>query len=261
MATADSKPISGEPTRLRVLIVEDTPTVAAMLQAGLRQAGMDAALAQTGAEAIRLTADFSPDIVLLDLGLPDIDGFDLINRFAGDGRRGLIVVTENGAEGARIAGLDKGADDYIVKPVRVRELAARIRALRRRIAGKVEQSPGSVMIDRTRRCLIGTQFEPTLLTEAELAALEVLLDAAGASVSRERLSREALKRPLHDDDRAVDQLVLKLRRKLTGQGASGRTILAVRREGYVIADATLFRMAPPAGDPDEPISALDGIQN
>jgi DNA-binding response OmpR family regulator len=244
MSLTPSKPATRSSGRLRVLIVEDTPTVAAVLQAGLHQAGMDTDLAQTGAEAVERGESFRPEIVLIDLDLPDIDGLDLVRRFAVLGGIGVIVVTGNGEEATRIAGLDIGADDYVVKPVRVRELAARIRALRRRMRRPDAPRPGIVTVDHARRCLTGGTAEPTPLTEAELAALETLLDAEGASVSREWLSRVALKRPLHDDDRAVDQLILKLRRKLAKHGTSGRTILAVRHQGYVIADSTLFRSAP-----------------
>jgi DNA-binding response OmpR family regulator len=233
--------------RLRVLIVEDTPTVAATIQAGLHQAGIQTDLAQTGAEAISRKTSFRPEIILVDLGLPDVSGFELIRQFAATGDCGVIVVTENGEEAARIAGLDTGADDYMVKPVRPRELAARIRALHRRMHRSAERYPGTITVDRAQRCLIGSTGDKSMLTEAELAALETLLDAEGASVSREWLSRVALKRPLHAEDRSVDQLVLKLRRKLTAHGASERVILSVRRQGYQIPDSTLFRSLPHHG--------------
>ena len=229
--------------RLRVLIVEDNATVAAVLQAGLHQAGMQTELAQSGAEAIMRGGEFHPEIVLIDLQLPDIDGLDLVRRFAEQGGVGVIVVTQTDDEATRIAGLDTGADDYVVKPVRVRELAARIRALKRRMRNPDAPRPGVIVVDPARRCLSGGAPKPTSLTEAELTALETLLDAEGASVSREWLSRVALKRPLHGEDRAVDQLILKLRRKLAAQGAEGRTILAVRHQGYVIADSTMFHTA------------------
>ena len=230
--------------RLRVLIVEDTPAVAAMLQAGLHTAGMTTDLAQTGEEAVARHASFKPDIVLIDLGLPDVDGLSLVQQFAREGACGVIVVTASGEEATRGAGLDTGADDYVVKPVRLRELAARIRALHRRLHRPAEPRPGVITVDHPRRVMLSTTGARTMLTEAELAALETLVDAEGASVSREWLSKVALKRPLHMEDRSVDQLVLKLRRKLTGLGASPRTILSVRRQGYVISDSTLFRSAP-----------------
>ncbi|MCW3477614.1 response regulator transcription factor [Limobrevibacterium gyesilva] len=230
--------------RLRILIVEDTATVAATIQAGLHQAGMTTELAVTGAEALTLKESFRPDIALIDLGLPDVCGLHLVERFAHDGACGVIVVTANGEETARIDGLETGADDYIVKPVALRELVARVRALHRRMQRPAELRPGTILVDHARRSLVGPTGKRTPLTEAELAALETLLDAEGVSVSREWLSRAALKRAPHAEDRSVDQLVLKLRRKLAMHGASPRTILSARRQGYVIADPTLFRSAP-----------------
>jgi len=125
-----------------------------------------------------------------------------------------------------------------------RELVARIRALHRRMHRPQSDRMLRIYIDPAQRCLIGATGERTSLTEAEMSALDTLLDAGGVSVSREWLSRIALKRPLHADDRAVDQLVMKLRRKLASQGASDRVILSARRQGYMIADPSLFRAIP-----------------
>src|SRR5580692_10844511 len=117
----------------RVLIVEDIAPVAAAVAAALRASGMAVELAANGMDAMERKAGFRPDIVLLDLQLPDMNGLDLVERFARDGDCGLIVVTANGDESSRVDGLDRGADDYLVKPVPMRELAARIRALYRRL--------------------------------------------------------------------------------------------------------------------------------
>ena len=235
----------------RVLIVEDIAPVAAAVAAGLRSSGIVVELASTGMEAVERKADFRPDIVLMDLQLPDMNGLELVERFAREGDCGLIVVTANGDEAARVDGLDRGADDYLVKPVPMRELAARIRALYRRLTRRDMQAPPAmstqIVLDQAHRCLIGLSGGQTALSEAEFTALETLLDADGAPVSRDWLGRVALKRPLHPDDRSVDQLVLKLRRKLASSGASERTILSARRQGYVIPDPTLFRVAGASG--------------
>jgi DNA-binding response OmpR family regulator len=210
---------------------------------------------------------FHPDIVLLDLQLPDMNGLDLVERFARDGDCGVIVVTANGEESARVDGLDRGADDYLVKPVAMRELAARIRALYRRLT-HVDVRPASpmpssaasgaqIVLDQAHRCLIGLRGEQTPLSEAEFTALETLLDADGAPVSRDWLGRVALKRPLHADDRSVDQLVLKLRRKLSASGAAERTILSARRQGYVIPDPSLFRIAATTGVRSSPGNLIE----
>ena len=240
MAVPNAKPTRRTPNRLRVLIVEDTPAIAVALQAGLHAAAMTADLAETSAEAIARKAGFRPDVVLIDLGLPDAAGFALAERFAAAGDCGVVVVAAGGEEAGRIP----DADDYVMKPVRMQELVTRIRVVHRRKQRPKERLSGAIMIDRARHSLIGPTGETTALTEAELAALETLLDAEGASVSREWLSRVALKRELRPEDRSVDRLVLELRRKLTAQGATARVILSVRRQGYVLPDARPFHIAP-----------------
>jgi two-component system response regulator CpxR len=231
----------------RVLIVDDLISVATEVEAALRASGMLTDQAATGAAAIERKTLFRPDVVLLNLQLPDMNGFDLVERFARDGDCGVIVLTGNGDETARVDGLDRGADDYLVNPVPMRELAARIRALYRRLT-RLDVRPAAatqILLDPAHRCLVGLNGGQTSLSEAEFTALETLLDADGAPVSREWLGRSALKRPLHADDRSVDQLVLKLRRKLSLCGAAERTILSARRQGYVIPDPSLFRVAAP----------------
>jgi DNA-binding response OmpR family regulator len=244
-------------SRIRVLIVEDIPTIAASMQAMLAQAGMDVDIAASGAEALERKLNFKPEVILVDLDLPDMNGIALVERFAGDGDCGLIVVTANDHAAARVAGLDTGADDYIVKPVPARELTARIRAVHRRLNKPPAARQLRIFVDFAQRSITGNDGASTQLTEAESAALETLLDAAGTGVSRDWLSRVALKRPPHADDRAVDQLVMKLRRKLAGHGGPGRIILSARRQGYTIADLSLFRIvaSAPGGHPPAPEEA------
>lgn len=250
MSTTD--PSLGDAARrtgvLRVLIVEDVPSVAAAMSAALREAGMQTLVAATGAAGIAGKAEFHPDVTLVDLELPDMSGLQLVAQFAHEADCGVIVVTANGAEAARVAGLDTGADDYVVKPVAQRELAARIRAVYRRLYRAEPDAARlrgpTLTIDPARRLLIGPGDASQPLTEAEAAALDALLEAGGAAVSREAVSQIALKRSLHADDRSVDQLVLKLRRKIALLGASERTILSARRSGYVIPDPRQFRVLP-----------------
>jgi DNA-binding response OmpR family regulator len=250
MVTLESHPDAEDrrTAALRVLIVEDAPTVAAAMDAALRAAGMLTHLAATGADAIAAKAAFRPDVALVDLELPDMGGLQLVARFASEADCGVIVVTANGAEATRIAGLETGADDYVVKPAPPRELVARIRAVHRRLS-RPEPEPSAqhgptLTVDPARRLLIGPGEASLSLTEAEAAALDALLDADGMPVSRESLSQVALKRPLHTEDRSVDQLVLKLRRKIASLGASERTILSARRNGYVISAPRQFRVLP-----------------
>lgn len=231
---------------LRILLVEDVPTVAAAMKAALLSAGFEVEHVLTGTEAVARKEHFRPDIALVDLGLPDVDGIELVERFAADGDCGIIVVTANDQAAVRVQGLETGADDYLVKPAQPSELIARIRAVHRRMTKTPAAGPAArIGVDTSRRCLVTMDRQQILLTEAEMSALEAMLEAGGAPVSREGLSRSALKRELHADDRAVDQLVMKLRRKLTEAGASERVILSARRQGYTIADPGLFRMMSP----------------
>jgi DNA-binding response OmpR family regulator len=232
---------------LRVLIVEDGPTVAAATEAALRADGMITYVATTGIAAIAAKPSFHPDVVLVDLELPDVDGLQLVVRFSREADCGVIVVSVDGAEATRIAGLEAGADDFVAKPAALRELVARIRAVHRRLHRTDVEPPDpgvNLLMDPSRRLLLGPNETSVLLTEAEAVALEVLLDADGASVSREWISQTALKRKLHEDDRSVDQLMLKLRRKIASLGISERAILSARRHGYVIPHPGQFRMLP-----------------
>lgn len=233
-------------SQVRVLVVEDVRTMALAVQSILLQAAMEVELAETGAQAWGRKLSFLPDIAVIDLGLPDVTGFELIERFAEAGDCGIILLTASGEESDRVMALDTGADDYMVKPAPARELVARIHAVHRRMNRPQADRMLRIYVDPAQRCLIGNGGERTTLTEAEMSALDTLLDAGGTSVSREWLSRIALKRPLHADDCAVDQLVMKLRRKLASQGASERVILSARRQGYVITDPSLFRAVPRA---------------
>ncbi len=248
---------------LRVLIVEDTLAAAALMEAALTAEGMTTAIALSGAQAIAAKLQHRPDVVLIDLGLPDMHGLELVQRFAVDGDCGIIVVTAHDAEGARIAGLETGADDYIIKPAALKELAARIRALHRRVTRPRPTASGRVAVRVTLDCayrrLAGPGDILTPLTEAEFAALVTLLEADGASVSREWLGRVALKRSIAADDRSVDQLVLKLRRKLTLHGVADRCILSSRGLGYVIPEPGRFLITIGESQP-EPVADYESRQ-
>ncbi len=217
--------------------------------------GMKAVAVATAAASHLAFDSLQPGIVLIGLPLPDSWEFDLVRHYAATNACGVILAAADWAEAAGIAGLEAGADDFIAKPVLLDNLVARVRAVNRRLhrslspstpmprdktPAQLEDQP-VITIDPSRRCLVGPTGERTLLTEAEMCALETLLDANGASVSREWLGRVALRRLIRIDDRSVDQLVMKLRRKLSAQGVSERAILSARRQGYVIPDPALFR--------------------
>lgn len=242
--------------------------------AALAGGGMVATAVSSAAASQEEYENSHPSIVLIGLPLPDSWEFELVRHYAATNACGVIVAAADWAEAAGIAGLEAGADDFIAKPVLLDNLVARVRAVSRRLNRTLSptspmprdkskaqlQDQPMITVDATRRCLIGPTGERTLLTEAELSALETLLDAKGASVSREWLGRVALRRLIRVDDRSVDQLVMKLRRKLSAQGVSERAILSSRRQGYVIPEPTLFRAiltgASPPMEPPLPTALL-----
>jgi len=228
-----------------VLLIEDDRDLAQTERRFIERAGMRTEWASTGAEALRLLDSFHPDIVLVDLGLPDMDGGKLVGWLAGKRECGIIVVSGSGEEVERIVNLELGADDYITKPASLREMVARIRAVYRRLprtqpvvagfgTGSGQIMLGAACVDLQHRTVSGRGTEPIHLTAAEFEALEALIRAAPQPVSREKLCRLALRRPYHAEDRGVDQLVLNLRRKLFDDDSGHSVIVSVRGAGYAL---------------------------
>jgi DNA-binding response OmpR family regulator len=236
-----------------VLLVEDDPDVAQTLRRFIERNGLKIIWARNGAEAVRLKDSGRPDIVLVDLTLPDVDGGTLVRRFAAQQDCGVIVVSGRSEEVERIVGIELGADDYVTKPVPLRELLARIRAVHRRShrrtivarptptepaaadPGPSEVMLGSVRVDLRRRLALAGGTTPVHLTSAEFAALEQLIRSAPQPVSRDQICTHALRRPFHAEDRGVDQLILSLRRKLFADDSALSVIVSVRGQGYAIA--------------------------
>ena len=262
-----------DPTRLaippdppappRVLLVEHPAPLAVALAAALKATGMEVEIAASHGEALHLLGRFHPGVLLLHAGAAESPA--PIAALTQGGDCGVIVVLDSDGEAARIEMLDRGADDVLPPRTPAAEVAARIRALHRRMVRTqtliAYDPPVPILLDPAHRCVLGPQGERTALSEAEFVALETLLDADGAPVSRDWLGRVALKRPLHSEDRSVDQLVLKLRRKLAAAGASERTILSARRHGYVITDPSRFRsvgMAVPESSAARPLVRAAG---
>lgn len=240
----------------RVLLIEDNPAVAETLQKFIERSGMRTAWAQTGAKAMELKRSFMPDVVLVDLELPDTNGVHLIGWLSSMQDCGIIVVSGRSEEAERIVGLELGADDYIAKPPQLREMVARIRAVHRRsyhravargdsraAAAAPVTHPvrvGPWRIDLQRRTVTDEEGRPLAITAAEFAALQELVLAGGQPVSRERLSESALRRPWRPEDRSIDQLIFSLRRKLGDGDGGSRMIQSVRGAGYIlIVDQTV----------------------
>jgi two-component system response regulator RegX3 len=205
---------------MKILIVEDEDAIAEPLADGLRREGYDVARAATAAEALALGAD-SPDLVLLDLRLPDADGLDVCRRLRERSDVPIIVVTARGEESDRVVGLELGADDYVVKPFGLRELIARIRAVSRRSAGRGPTREtlrvGELEVDeRGRRATLGGR--DLALTPKEFDLLAALARDPGAALSRRRLLEEVWETTWYGSGKMIDVHVAALRRKLGDPG-------------------------------------------
>jgi two-component system, OmpR family, response regulator RegX3 len=208
-----------------VVIIEDDDAIAEPLAKGLTREGYDVERFERGEPALhRLQvddADPAPAVVLLDLGLPDVDGFELCRRLRAESDVPIIVVTARGEEADRVVGLELGADDYIVKPFGFRELVARIRAVSRRLQhGGVEVA--SVRVDdleidpRTRRVTLAGEEIP--LTPKEFDLLALLADDPGAVWSRTRILEEVWEPHWYGPTKTLDVHVASLRKKLGDPG-------------------------------------------
>ncbi|WP_198668459.1 response regulator transcription factor [Streptomyces triticisoli] len=196
----------------RVLIVEDDRGIAESLVRGLRQAGYAVEGVRTGRAAL---AAASPDVVLLDLGLPDIDGVEVCRRLRARSDAAIIAVTARGEEADRVVALDEGADDYLVKPFGLAELLARIRAVlrRRRPAEPELVRHGPLTLDlRTRQ--VSVDGRAITLTPKEFGILECLAADPGRVVSRQQILERAWDAHWYGPTKVLDVHIAALRRKL-----------------------------------------------
>jgi DNA-binding response OmpR family regulator len=199
---------------VRLLVVEDDDAIAEPLAVGLERAGFTVRRVATGTEA--LAAD-PVDMVLLDLGLPDIDGYEVCRRLRARSAVPIIVITARGDEVDRVVGLELGADDYLVKPFGLRELVARIRAVARRSDGRPavpdQRGVGPVTIDvRARR--VTADGEEVELTRKEFDLLALLTEEPGATRTRDEIMESVWDAHWYGPTKTLDVHVAALRRKL-----------------------------------------------
>ena len=198
---------------MRILIVEDDDAIAKPLAEGLRREGFEVTRVATGEEALEVSL---PDLVLLDLRLPGVDGTEVCRRLRARSDVPIIVITAKGEEVDRVVLLELGADDYIVKPFGFRELLARVRAVMRRARPGSDRSRirvGDLEIDvRGRVASLGN--EPLSLTTKEFDLLALLASEPGAVVSRQRILREVWDTEWFGPTKTVDVHVASLRKKL-----------------------------------------------
>ncbi|HZC39032.1 MAG TPA: response regulator transcription factor [Streptosporangiaceae bacterium] len=197
--------------KTRVLVVEDDPGIAAQLVRGLVRAGYAAGQVATGREAL---AWIAPDVVLLDLGLPDTDGIEVCRELRARSGVAIIVVTARGEEPERVLALDAGADDYLVKPFGLAELLARIRAVLRRVRpGDELLRHGPLQVDvRTMR--VSVDGREVALTPKEFGILECLAADPGRVVTRQEILESAWDAHWYGPTKVLDVHMAALRRKL-----------------------------------------------
>ena len=221
---------------MRLLIAEDDPLLADGLCRSLGQSGFVVDHVTDGASADHMASNQAYDLVILDLGLPGLDGLSVLKRLrrrgAGSGKAPVLIITARAGLEDRIKGLDLGADDYMVKPFELRELEARVRALVRR--GKFGANPqlqhGRLSFDTVgRRALVDDQ--PLELSARELSMLETLLMSAGRVVSKEQLAEQLTGWGEAVGANAIEVYIHRLRKKVEPAGISIRT---VRGLGYLL---------------------------
>lgn len=218
---------------MRLMLVEDDERLARGMAASLQAAGFAVDVFATGEEAVNVAPQEPYGAIILDLGLPDMDGLDVLGRLRSRGvATPVIILTARGMIEDRIAGLDRGADDYMAKPFHPRELESRVRALIRRSQGTPDPvlRIGALELDRSSRS-VTLGGRPLELRRRELAVLEALMGRPGKVVPKERLSAEVFNFDDAVAPNALEVYIARLRRRLQPEGPTIRTI---RGLGYMI---------------------------
>ncbi len=219
----------------RILIIDDDRELAGMLAEYLGTEGWITEQAHDGASGLAAACSAEVDVVVLDVMLPGMNGFDLLRRLRASSRVPVIMLTARGEDTDRIVGLELGADDYLPKPFNPRELGARLRAVLRRAKPAPDQAvaAGELSLDHASR-RVSLSGRPIDLTAAEFAVLERLMSAAGQVVAKDELAQHALGRTLQPFERSIDTHVSRLRGKLGPLPDGQPRIQAVRGRGYLL---------------------------
>jgi DNA-binding response OmpR family regulator len=217
-----------------ILIVEDDEGIAMGLEDDLRLDGYDVAVARDGEDGVRRARERTFDLIVLDIMLPRKDGYQVCRelRHAGVGTP-IIMLTARTQDAEKVLGLEIGADDYVTKPFNPMELRARIKAVLRRASSQLPQSYtfGDIQVD-FRRCEVRRAGTLVDVSSLEFKLLTAFIEQRGRLLSRDQLLDAAWGRDVHVTDRAVDNHVVGLRRKVEADPAEPRFIISVRGMGY-----------------------------
>ena len=222
-----------------ILVVDDEPKIAQLARDYLEHAGFAVLTAADGSSALHAARTRHPDLVVLDLGLPGLDGLDVIRALRAAGSTPIVVVTARDTELDKLLGLELGADDYVTKPFSPRELVARVRAVLRRSERAAEPGDrvhvGDLVLDvpRLRATVAGRAVD---LTPTEFAILETMARSPGRVFTRAQLLDAVHGIAFESYERAIDAHVKNIRRKLEPEPARPRYLLTVYGVGYRVAD-------------------------
>jgi two-component system response regulator CpxR len=223
-----------------VLLIDDDEELCDLLRKFLNNDGFNIEVVNDGALGLEQAIAGDHTVVVLDVMLPTMNGFDVLRELRQRSQVPVIMLTARGEDVDRIVGLEMGADDYQAKPFNPRELAARIRAIQRRLGPNSRRTApdeikvvvvGDIVLNPQLRSVVRAE-EDVPVTSVEFAILEILLRGAGTTVSREALAKDALGRRLSYSDRSVDVHVSNLRKKLGPFASGGERIKSIRGVGY-----------------------------
>lgn len=223
-----------------ILLIDDDTELCSMLTDYLGRFGFQVTAVHRGDTGLTMALERPYALVLLDVMLPGLDGFEVLRRLRAVSPMNVLLLTARGEDVDRIVGLEIGADDYLPKPFNPRELLARMRAILRRSAPaelRTEQNllhAGVLELNRGART-VTVEGERVDLTDVEFALLEALMGSPGKVVSREEISENVLGRKFHPFDRSLDMHVSRLRRKLADRGAAEDLVKTIRGVGYQLA--------------------------
>lgn len=225
----------------RILVVDDEKKIVELIAAYLLQSGYQVLTTPDGAQALDEARHMEPDLIILDLMLPGIDGLTICRMLRAEGNRTpIIMLTARALEEDKLLGLSLGADDYVTKPFSPRELVARVRAILRRVDGRKAESPaevhqGDLTVDRTRH-EVRVRGELVNLTAREFDLLETLIREPGRVFSRQELIDRAFGSGYDGLERTVDMHVLNLRRKIEPDPSQPTYVQTVPGVGYRFAE-------------------------
>ncbi len=227
------------PAMASILIVDDEPKILRLVADYLEAAGFAVVTARSGDEAVMRARTEAPDLVVLDLGLPGMDGLDVTRAIRRSGDLPIIMLTARDDETDRIIGLELGADDYVTKPFSPRELVARVRAVLRRHGGSADEQlllrAGDLVLD-VPRMRVTRGSDQVELTATEFALLAAMARQPGRVFTRSQLLDAIHGVAFEAYERAIDAHVKNIRRKLEPQPRSPRHLLTVHGVGYRLAD-------------------------